>query len=175
MEQNVEYIVCFLWWQLTEKPLSHLGCHKVTDRLCPLVDTVCHIYHFLLIPPHTQHNCFTAFFGDHPGWAGARRELLDFMVQGKINSGRHTDHPAGRHSIWTNHCSPPTISTDTCSPIITFTSSNSLHIHVSTKRLNSFDDVRYHYSCAYSETHPAYENSCSTNPKISLVWLKFPA
>jgi len=37
-----------------------------------------------------------------PGWAGARRELLDFMVQGKINRGRHTDHPAGRHSIRTN-------------------------------------------------------------------------
>jgi len=42
-----------------------------------------------------------------PGWAGARRELLDFMVQGKINKGRHTDHPAGRHSIRTNQCLPP--------------------------------------------------------------------
>jgi len=30
------------------------------------------------------------------------------MVQGKINRGRHTDHPAGRHSIRTNQCpSPP--------------------------------------------------------------------
>ena len=29
------------------------------------------------------------------------------MVQGKINRGRHTDHPAGHHSIWTNQCSPP--------------------------------------------------------------------
>ena len=28
-----------------------------------------------------------------------RTGLLDFMVQGKINRGRHTDHPAGRHSI----------------------------------------------------------------------------
>ena len=42
-----------------------------------------------------------------PGWAGARRELLDFMVQRKINRGSHTDHPAGRHSIRTNQCSPP--------------------------------------------------------------------
>jgi len=41
-----------------------------------------------------------------PGWVGARRELLDFMVQGKINRGRHTDHPAGRHSIRTNQCPP---------------------------------------------------------------------
>jgi len=47
------------------------------------------------------------FFPGPPGWAGARREVLDFMEQGKINKGRHTDHPAGRHSIWTNQCRPP--------------------------------------------------------------------
>jgi len=29
------------------------------------------------------------------------------MVQGQINRGRHTDHPAGRHSIRTNQCPPP--------------------------------------------------------------------
>jgi len=29
------------------------------------------------------------------------------VVQGKINRGRHTDHPAGRHSIRTNQCPPP--------------------------------------------------------------------
>jgi len=54
---------------------------------------------------HTQ-----PFYGPFPGpprWAGARRELLDFMVQGKINRGRHTDQPAGRHSIQTNQCPAP--------------------------------------------------------------------
>ena len=30
-----------------------------------------------------------------------------FMVQGKTNRGRHTDNPAGRHSIQTNQCQPP--------------------------------------------------------------------
>jgi len=40
--------------------------------------------------------------------AGARRKLLDFMVQGKISRGRHTDHPAKRHSIRTNQCLLPT-------------------------------------------------------------------
>jgi len=59
----------------------------------------------LLILPH--HNRFTALFPGQPGWADTRRELLDFMVQGKINRGRHTDHPAGCHSIWTNQCPPP--------------------------------------------------------------------
>ena len=54
-----------------------------------------------------NHNRFTALFPGPPGWAGARRELLDFMVQGKINRGRHTDHPAGCHSIRANQCPPP--------------------------------------------------------------------
>jgi len=39
--------------------------------------------------------------------SGARRELLGFMVQGKINRGRHTDHLDGCHSIQTNQCPPP--------------------------------------------------------------------
>ena len=39
--------------------------------------------------------------------SGARRELLDFIVHGKINRGRHTDYPAGHHSIRTNRCPPP--------------------------------------------------------------------
>jgi len=57
--------------------------------------------------PH-HHNRFTALFpGPHTGWAGARRELLDFVVQGKINRGRHTNHPAGCHSIRTKQCPPP--------------------------------------------------------------------
>ena len=54
-----------------------------------------------------HHNHFTALFPGQPGWASARRELLDFMVQGKINRGRHTDHPAGCHSIRTKQCPPP--------------------------------------------------------------------
>jgi len=56
--------------------------------------------------PHT-HKHFTALLPGPPGWAGARGELLDFMVQGTINRGRHTDHPDGRHSIRTNQCPPP--------------------------------------------------------------------
>jgi len=55
--------------------------------------------------PH--HNRYTTLFPEPPWWASARRELLDFMVQGKINGGRHTNHPAGRHSIRTNQCQPP--------------------------------------------------------------------
>jgi len=57
--------------------------------------------------PHHHHNRFTALFPGPPGWACARRELLDFMVQGEINKGRHTDHPTGRHFIQTNQRPPP--------------------------------------------------------------------
>ena len=32
---------------------------------------------------HTHTQPFTAVFPGPPGWAGARRELLDFMVQGE--------------------------------------------------------------------------------------------
>jgi len=53
---------------------------------------------------HTQP--FYGPFSGPPWWAAARRELLDFMVQGKINRGRHTNHPDRRHSIQTNQCPP---------------------------------------------------------------------
>ena len=56
---------------------------------------------------HHYHNHFTALFSGPPGSAGARRELRDSMVQGKINRGRNTDHLAGCHSIRINHCPPP--------------------------------------------------------------------
>jgi len=61
---------------------------------------------------HTQSHIHThPFYGTFPGlpWqAGIRRNLLmDFMVKGKINRGRHTDRPAGRHSMRTNRRPPP--------------------------------------------------------------------
>ena len=55
----------------------------------------------------TTPQLFYGPFSGTTGWAGARRELLNFMVQGNIKKGRHTDHLAGRHSIRTNQCPPP--------------------------------------------------------------------
>ena len=71
-----------------------------------LSNCICNVPTSILIQQHNN-NRFTALFPGPPRWAGARRELLDFMVQGEINRGRHTDHPAGRHSIRTNQCPPP--------------------------------------------------------------------
>jgi len=61
----------------------------------------------LSVNSHNTHIRFTARFPGPSGRAGARRELLDFMVQRKINRGRHMDHPAGRHCIRTYQCPPP--------------------------------------------------------------------
>jgi len=58
-----------------------------------------------LMNTQSFYNRFTALFSVPPGWAGARRKLLDFMVQGKINKSRH--HSAGRHSMQTNQRPTP--------------------------------------------------------------------
>jgi len=76
----------------------------------------------VMLSHHTHHNHITALFPGPPRWAGARRELLDFMVQGKINKGRYTDHPAGRHSILTKQCPPPP------SPMLRWTVQKNLHL-----------------------------------------------
>jgi len=50
---------------------------------------------------------FLALFPGPPGKPVPERTSGLYMVQGKINRGRHTDHPAGRHSIRTKQCLPP--------------------------------------------------------------------
>jgi len=45
-----------------------------------------------------NHNHFTTHFLGPPGWAGARRNLLDFMVLERITTGSHTDNPSGHIS-----------------------------------------------------------------------------
>jgi len=91
-------MTCFSWYLVTETEGSKRSpCWMRAVRECAPTAS-----------PPAHHNRFTALFPGPPGWAGARRELLDFMVQGEINRGRHTDHPAGHHSIRTNQCpSPP--------------------------------------------------------------------
>jgi len=106
-------------WRSRDEPLTPPPCLKIlrswvttSDISRPLTvrEESLHMRRITFLCTHTHthtHNRFTALFPGPPGWAGARRELLDFMVQGKINTGKHTDHPAGRHSIRTNQCPPP--------------------------------------------------------------------
>jgi len=56
---------------------------------------------------HTHTTILRPFLWDHSGEPVPEAKLLDFMVQGKINRGKHTNHPTGRHSIWTRQCPPP--------------------------------------------------------------------
>ena len=52
---------------------------------------------FLHLPhTHTHTQPFYDPFSGTTQWAGARTELVGFMVQGAINRVRHTHHPAGR-------------------------------------------------------------------------------
>ena len=96
MMWKVLYTAC---WKYRMQKKSPSVCHHTICRA--MSSQLRHVS----TPPH--HNRFMALFPGPPGWTSARRELLDFTVQGKINRGRHTDHPAGRHSIWTNQCPPP--------------------------------------------------------------------
>ena len=55
-------------------------------------------WYFFMIHTTIYHHNTTVlrpFFRDHPGELALEEKLLDFMVQGKTNRGRHTDHPAG--------------------------------------------------------------------------------
>jgi len=96
---QIEVITGFDHWTINRPVFAYLiVCHSTASKA-----TVINIVQSM----ENHHNRFTALFPRPPGWAGARRELLDFMVQGEINRGRHTDHPAGCHSIRTNQCPPP--------------------------------------------------------------------
>jgi len=55
----------------------------------------------------TPHNCFMALFTVYPGEPVPEEKLLDLNAQREINRGRHTDNPAGHHSIRTNQCPRP--------------------------------------------------------------------
>jgi len=80
---------------------SEICCTQLAQNIGPPKN-----HHLGTIVQHHTTTVLWPFLGP-PGWAGARRELLDVMVQGKINRGRHTDHPAGHHSMCTNQCPPP--------------------------------------------------------------------
>ena len=104
---------CPCWRQVAHLDLgenARVLLNGVTCTLCVpshSLDIVCIMQYLKYYRYHHHHNCFTALFLGPLGWAGARRELLDFIVHGKINRGRHIDYPAGRHSIRTNQCPPP--------------------------------------------------------------------
>jgi len=132
-------------WYSTAKQLLHkLFTHWLS--LTPFTNNkIIHISE-----PTKQHgiyyNHFTALFPGRPGWDGGRRELLDFMVQGKINRGRHIDHPAGCHSIRTNQCpSPPSLHFFTgrmpfLPPNQQCQSSEACHLHDNNNNNNDDDD-----------------------------------
>jgi len=55
--------------------LSHCSCHR------SVINIALHVFTEI---QHHHHNSFMALFLGSPGWAGARRELLEFMVKGRL-------------------------------------------------------------------------------------------
>jgi len=96
-----EQCLRFISADVSQHPVIIVGSYecRILTTLGPFLD--CEILWILHVQDITtpHHNCLTVLFPGPPGWASTRRELLNFMVQGKINRGRDTDHPAGRHSI----------------------------------------------------------------------------
>jgi len=79
-----------------------------------------------IVITHT-HNHFTALFPGPPRWAGARRELLDFMVQGKIIRGRH------RPSGWAPLQPDQPVPTSTIPPFISSSSTAEKYLRLRLK------------------------------------------
>jgi len=76
-------------------------------RFCIPLDTKQVISNMFFLANHlATTTVLRPFFRDHPG-EPVQKRTSRLVVQGKINRGRHTDHPAGRHSIRTNQCPPP--------------------------------------------------------------------
>ena len=120
-QANLRYLATAVfpeWWQgrtkgfrgiYTQKLLSKRATVQYITWVCyTCITFLVHIpYGYDRLNYYYNYNRFTALLPGPPGWAGARREVLDFMVQGNISRGRNTDHPAERHSIRTNQCPPP--------------------------------------------------------------------
>jgi len=82
----------------------------------------------MTLSAHHHYNCFTVLFpGPSPGWAGARRELLDFMMifihrcKGRSTEADTPHRPSGwapLHPDYTMQSSPPSSPHDTVTSII---------------------------------------------------------
>jgi len=109
----------------------------ITSHIHPETPVFVSFYIHIMTPPPPHNNRFTALFLGPPGWADARRELLDFMVQGKINRGRHTDHLTGRHSIQTNQCPPPP--SPVCHIMTDYVKTETSHCRIKLNELTKYD------------------------------------
>jgi len=115
------------------------GCLMLVNWLCLPSGT----WHIIPLTPHREVLChpittpqtpqpFYSPFSGTTGWAGARRELLELMVQGKINRGRHTMIPTIRLGatpsglVTIAHLLSPTITIPNPNPDIDLTSTLTL-------------------------------------------------
>jgi len=78
------YIVCILLLLLLAQWITWIKSRKSSSQNCSRFPDKVSLVHCKGSGWCYTHNRFTALFWGPPGWAGARRELLDFMVQERL-------------------------------------------------------------------------------------------
>ena len=129
---------------------------------------------------HHQHNRFTALFAAPPGWASARRELLDFMVLGKINRGRYTTiwlgaTPSGLTSAHLHHpiflqAGCPSYHPTNSDKALKATSTGVIRqcIRNDESKMGSNFPQCFHGDGWVPSRHSAHRNPCHLSPKVLL-------
>ena len=74
------------------------------DTFCPMFCCISKMVQISDIT--TTRTVLRPFFRDHAGEPVPEENFWTLWCKGRL-TGRHTDHPAGCHSIRTNHCPPP--------------------------------------------------------------------
>jgi len=109
MTENYTICQAHQWFSnVQKKPSAYIKCVTEVEFNRDLLHTAVHdVANKESI--HTTTIILWPFFQYHLGELVPEEKLLDFMVQGKINRGRHShiNSLAGCLSIWTNQCPPP--------------------------------------------------------------------
>jgi len=91
-------------------PPESLKLNQLTTKLdaAACVQDTCLWYQWLETPYryHTTTTVLWHFFRDHPGELVPEENFWTLWRKGRLTEA-DTDHPAGRHSIQTNKCPPP--------------------------------------------------------------------
>jgi len=98
----IQCTVCQQW--------VHKKCSGIKDSLCKAMKSfICRGCSNPVIS--TGHTTTTTvlwpFLRDHPGEPAPEENFWTLWCKGRLTRNRHTDNPARRHSIRTNHCPAP--------------------------------------------------------------------
>jgi len=102
-------IQCWYWRPHSQQPgkNTHKNYKWQNQPKCRLIIDVHCVYKYINKLWHTTTpQPFYGPFSRITRVSRCQKRTSGLMMQGKINRGRHTDHPDGRHSIRTKQCPP---------------------------------------------------------------------